>query len=899
MANSTTTPSALRIAFWNANGLLKDLQEVRIFTNTHNLDILLINETHLNPSNTPKIANYTLYRNDRLHSRGGGTAIFVKSKIAHKHNITPALSTIESTSITIFTKHSGPLRINSIYNPPQKKLQNSDLELLLDGQTPTILAGDFNAKHASWNSKRANTNGRILHKYIKNHTDLIADGPMSPTHFPARGHPPDVLDIALFYKSSWTYCIETINDLSSDHNPVLLTVNELSDPPPSKSRKKTDWTYFSHRVGEKLSINYSIKNAKELDSAVDNFAETIMSSINESSKTLPERTPFNLKGDLPKFVKELIATKNKLRRHWQKNQIRRVKTTVNRIQALIRKKLIEHSNSNWNKKLQEINPQDGSLWKLSKALRSTPTPNHPIHAENGIVYDDQDKAEAFAASLEKQFSPSFKHADLDHIANVNRKVNSILNSLSPNNIHFTTPAEVIRALKYRKNKTAPGPDGITNFALKALPQKGILALVNLINSALRLRYFPKSWKHAHVIVLPKQGKDPLFCENHRPISLLSNIGKIYERILLTRLLKHIDEVSTLPDEQHGFRSRHSTLHQLLRVSEIIIGGFNSFRSTGAIFLDIAKAFDKVWSNGLLLKLHDTGIDPQLLGVFKSFLRRRTFQVKYRGALSKTHFMTAGVPQGSLLSPTLFNVYTHDIPLNENQHSYKALYADDTTVMVQYSSPKMITHRLQANINRLQDWYDKWRIDVNPAKSVAVLFSRSKNRKSASGVVTMYDQVIPWQNTAKYLGVTLDKRLTWIPHIKNTLAKARKVSGALNPLLQKYSKTPIHNKLLIYKTQIRPVITYASPIWGTANTKRLETFQNVMLRRCTKSPWFVRNTIINTGTKIPPLKTHIVDLAKSFYSKLASNPNPSIACLGQLRPDENPTFPYPISILLPP
>lgn len=680
---------------------------------------------------------------------------------------------------------------------------------------------------------------------------------------------------------------------------MLLTLNEFSNLPPTKINKKTDWTYFSHRVGEKLVINPNIQNPKDLDTAVDNFAETIMSAIDEASKPLPVRQKINLMENLPNSIKDLIKTKNTLRRHWQKYQDPRLKTTINRTQALIRKKLQDHSNSTWNMKIQEINPQDGSLWKLSKTLQATPSPNHPIHAENGLVFDDQDKAEAFADSLEIQFSPSFKHADLDHIANVNRKINSILYHLPPTNTHFTTPAEVIRAINSRKNKKAPGPDGVTNFALKALPRKGILTIVNLINTALRLRYFPKSWKHAHVIVLPKAGKDPLFCENHRPISLLSNIGKIYEKILLTRLLKHINEVSTLPEEQHGFREKHSTLHQLLRVSEIIIEGFNSKQSTGAIFLDIAKAFDKVWSNGLLLKLHEIGIDPQLLGVLKSFLRLRTFQVKLRGALSKKRFMTAGVPQGSLLSPTLFNIYTHDIPLSVNPNSRKALYADDTTVMVRYSSPRMIIHRLQLNIDNLQDWYDSWRIDVNPSKSVAVFFSRRKRGMAPRGEITMYDQVIPWQDTAKYLGVTLDKRMTWRPHITNTLTKARKISGALHPLLHSNAKTSIQNKLLLYKSKIRPIITYASPVWATGNTKRLETFQNASLRRFTKSPWFVRNNIINSDTNIPPLKKHMIELAKSFYSNLPMHPNPSIAALGRSRPDENPTFPFPISITFPP
>jgi hypothetical protein len=175
-------------------------------------------------------------------------------------------------------------------------------------------------------------------------------------------------------------------------------------------------------------------------------------------------------------------------------------------------------------------------------------------------------------------------------------------------------------------------------------------LTHLFNHCLRLSHFPKSWKEAKIITLPKPGKDPKFPQNLRPSSLLSTTGKLFEKVILKILQKHTDERDLLNASQFGFRARHNTTLQCMRLTDHVTLNLKNKMFTAAVFLDIEKAFDTTWHSGLLYKL------------IGSFLSQRKFRVSVEGEMSTPREMQAGVPQISVLSPTLFNMYNiNDAP----------------------------------------------------------------------------------------------------------------------------------------------------------------------------------------------------------------------------------------------
>jgi hypothetical protein len=165
-----------------------------------------------------------------------------------------------------------------------------------------------------------------------------------------------------------------------------------------------------------------------------------------------------------------------------------------------------------------------------------------------------------------------------------------------------SPSEVLEAIKGLKVGKAPGPNGVPDRALRHLPKRAITSLTKLFNAVLRRQYIPPAWKHARVVSILKPGKDPTLPSSYRPISLLDTVGKLFEKILLARVLREVNERGLLRDEQFGFRPRHSTALQLGRLVERVNINFDERRMTGAVFLDVAKAFDTVWVKGLLYML---------------------------------------------------------------------------------------------------------------------------------------------------------------------------------------------------------------------------------------------------------------------------------------------------------
>jgi len=176
---------------------------------------------------------------------------------------------------------------------------------------------------------------------------------------------------------------------------------------------------------------------------------------------------------------------------------------------------------------------------------------------------------------------------------------------------LATPDEDHEAIRGLKVSKAPGPNGIPNRALKHLPKRAVSLLARIFNAVLRTHHFPQTWKHARVISILKPGKDPALPSSYRPISLLDTIGNLFENILLARILYVVNERGLMRDEQFGFRPKHMSL-QLTR-------HFGEKRLTGAVFLDVAKAFYTVWINGLLCKLMLFNFPSYIVHTISSYL----------------------------------------------------------------------------------------------------------------------------------------------------------------------------------------------------------------------------------------------------------------------------------------
>ncbi|GFT13603.1 probable RNA-directed DNA polymerase from transposon X-element [Trichonephila clavipes] len=322
------------------------------------------------------------------------------------------------------------------------------------------------------------------------------------------------------------------------------------------------------------------------------------------------------------------------------------------------------------------NAQDNSLWQYQNFFRKK---RSDIPSLNGTAITDEQKANLLAVTFQNNFTDNPRPDNF--VTNIDYIVSNTLENFfsKPPSIPIspTDPDEIINYTSRLKNNKSPGPDMISNKMIKNLPLKAFLILTYLINKILKLRHFPKNWKTAIIFPIKKPGKNNHHLTSSRPISLLSSLSKITEHIILNRINTFISDTSFINPNQYGFTRRLSTYHPLLRQTEKITSGFQRSRSTGAVFLDIQKAFDRVWISGLIYKLIIYNFPPSLIHLINSYLTNRSCQVRVKDTLSEMHNVSTGAPQGSLLGPVIFNIYINDIPTHP--HTSLNIFADDTVI----------------------------------------------------------------------------------------------------------------------------------------------------------------------------------------------------------------------------
>ncbi|GFV66783.1 probable RNA-directed DNA polymerase from transposon X-element [Trichonephila clavipes] len=334
---------------------------------------------------------------------------------------------------------------------------------------------------------------------------------------------------------------------------------------------KTNWGKFTQNLN--IPDNFTLPDAntpEDIDEQIAAFTDRLHQAYTNASKPLKHNDTFYISRDLNQLFKE----RNRARKIWHYTRSPADKNTLNRLQKQIKKIIIKYEQKQWDESLACLEAEDGSLWKAARDSRKKAPPIPALKGPAKIAYSDADKSEFIADSLQNQFK-------LNNISNdTDRAITHVVHNYLNNENNFTNipptppplPSEIIDHIDKVKTNKAAGIDRITNRMLKHLPLVPIFELTNIITNIIKIGYFPIAWKTATVIPILKPGKDPTQAESFRPIALLSILGKVAEKIILTRLYHHVDTKNILIPEQHGFRPDLSTTHQLLRVVETIKSG---------------------------------------------------------------------------------------------------------------------------------------------------------------------------------------------------------------------------------------------------------------------------------------------------------------------------------------
>lgn len=289
-------------------------------------------------------------------------------------------------------------------------------------------------------------------------------------------------------------------------------------------------------------------------------------------------------------------------------------------------------------------------------------------------------------------------------------------------------------------------------------------------------------------------------------------------------------------------------------------------------MDVEKAFDSIWHDGLIYKMNLFNFPKYILKLIRSFCLNRSFQVNVGNSFSSIKFIPAGVPQGSILSPFLYSIYTADI--KRPKYTNIALYADDTALITNGKLTSAIIKRLNTAIKTINKYYKKWKINLNLNKSQAIIFpfNRSLKRIPKSDII-IENSSINFSNEVTYLGITLDKKLTFASHIKKSCIKASNCLKSLYPVLNRKSLLSFKNKNLLFKSIIRPILTYGAPIWRHAawcHRKKLQIIQNKTLKIINNLPWRFPTVLLHNVSNHQLLDVHVNSLSTKFLNGCAQS-----------------------------
>ncbi len=374
-------------------------------------------------------------------------------------------------------------------------------------------------------------------------------------------------------------------------------------------------------------------------------------------------------------------------------------------------------------------------------------------------------------------------------------------------VNYERVRNVLSSLKVNK---AAGLDKISARMIRDAEHELTPSITFLVNKSMTDGIVPALWKIARVIPLHK-ADDKLLVENYRPISILPVLSKVLEKVVHTQLSAHLNELNYIYPHQYGFRRGHCTAQAIAQVNNWVLESMDKGNITGLLFVDISKAFDSINHKVLLGKLGNMALSSKALKWFRSYLIDRKQSVSINGEMSDPRSVVLGVPQGSILGPLLFNIYVNSLP-NAVENTRVILYADDAVLIFAASTPYELQKILERDFSLICNWYSDNRLTLNIKKTKFLLAgSKLMLSKFEDFKLQSRDGIeIERTQSFKYLGVKLDEKWSWKPHIKDLFRKLGhrlSVFNRINHMLDHKSRVAYFNGLVL------PHLDYADVVWG--------------------------------------------------------------------------------------
>lgn len=842
--------------------------------NIENLDnkfsVLAFTETWLN-SSTAELYHINGYehvfkvRTDRL---GGGVSLFIQNHLNFQlrpelnspdHNIETLFCEIDK-SISPFSKN---IIIGVIYRPPNTDMTkfNAYLNIVLDliakeGKLCYIL-GDFNIN--------------LLNESSHSQTHEFLDNMLSHSFLPVINRPTRVTEFSAslidnIFTNNYDHNYECKQGVLlidvTDHYPIFHINNKITATNEDKFIFKRIWDSKSYDkfINEINNTDWDpIYNCNDTQIAYTLFHNILyqifdkhfpMKRIKLGYKT---RKPW-----LTPAIKASIKHKNKLsyvaKLHptaFNKTQYHHYKSLLNKIMRISERNhyqlALESNRTNLKKSWQILKEVIGRNSK--KIINTKFTFGETETADSEII------SEKF-----NQFFLDIGHSLASAIPAENLHFNSFLHNDVTSSIYLSPVdnREIERIIKTLK-KSSPGWDEITSDILGACSSIISHPLVHIINLSLMDGIFPTELKIAKVLPLFKNG-DPSQLKNYRPVSILSTISKIFEKIMYTRLLDFFNKHNVLYKYQFGFRKGHSTDMALVTLIEKVSNALEKGEYVLGLFLDFSKAFDTVDHAILIDKLQHYGIRGIALKWIKSYINNRTQFVSYNGHYSSHGNITCGVPQGSILGPLLFLLYINDLA-HVSKKLFILLFADDTNAFLSDTDISSLESTINIELHKLSIWLNCNKLSLNIDKTHFMLFCTRKPTREIH--ISLNNHCIAEARTTKFLGVIIDNKLSWKDHIAYIHTKISKNIGIIIKAGRYFNKDTVLN---LYYTFIFPYLYYCNIVWGNTfktHLQKLVTIQKKVIRIISKVPNRTHTADLFVNLNVLSL-SHIYDYSVAIF-----------------------------------
>ena len=805
--NPGPSGNILKICHLNVQRLTADkLTEIRASL-ADKYDIITLSETFLSLSSRLDLyleGYQPIMRRDRRDGIGGGVAVYCSNYLGISRRSDLESDNIEALWAEVSSSNHKLLLCTCYRAPKMQMLFWDELQYMVD-QTRAdkvkniVITGDLNADEHT----QPRNNAAMMRFADANAFHVHVDKPTRITESTASildqfitNIPDNVSDVS----------ISEAPLLTNDHLTIFLSLNFKVKCDKAYDRlvwlyDKADWIGYRNAL-ESADWSPVFEN-ESVDGACRIWTDTVLNIArqfipNKVIKVRPKDAPF-YNSDL-RCMKRKVDRKYRLARrsqnpyHWESYCQSR-----NAYVAAVREAKEEHllKTASDLRKHEALSPK--KWWHTVKQMlgQNKQSQYPPLIDGDLTISDPKSKADAFNHYFIGQTTLCDKHASLptDYPSFDLSQLNNIV----------VTEEEVLDQLKGIKANKATGPDLISARMLKEAGSSICLSLTYLFNLSLQQGIVPKMWKDANVIPIHKK-KDRCCISNYRPVSILSCVAKLHERIVFKHMYNFFQKNQLITAMQSGFRPGDSTTNQLLDIYHIICKAIDQKKNVRIVFCDISKAFDKVWHKGLLFKLSHAGIKGMLLSWLRNYLSERRQRVTIQGHFSEWAQITAGVPQGSVLGPLLFLIYINDIV--KVVKSSIRLFADDTTLYIEATDNQTSADRLNEDLCGISQWARQWLITFSPEKTKSMLCSLRKHGQ----VPNLYFDGTELNNVDSHchLGINISYNLSWQKHIDDITAKANKrldVLCRLSHILDRKTLT------IMYNSFIRPVLEYGDIIFN--------------------------------------------------------------------------------------